>query len=174
MNQLKEYRSIILIIFAIFAIILVGAIFSSTFTEQKTYLELFMLLGSLLFVFSVLVVVATIGFASFAIFLALFLAAVIALYGVEGALLVIGMTYLIWGLIFSIELLLVDNGVESAVEWFRDRYDFKSFKMEYYAFYPMMYVLYVLIELIPSLLHRENLRRFSPTQVFEKMRGILK
>ncbi|MEA3418177.1 MAG: hypothetical protein U9Q90_02170 [Campylobacterota bacterium] len=174
MNQLKEYRSIILIIFAIFIILLVGAVFSTTFTEQKTYLELFMLLGGLLFVFSVLVVVTIIGFSSFAIYLSIFLAAVIAMYGIEGALLVIGMTYLIWGLIFSIELLLVDNGVESAIEWFGERYDFKSFKLEYYAFYPMMFALHLLIELIPNLLHRENLRRFSPTEVFEKMKEILK
>ena len=95
------------------------------------------------------------------------------MYGIEGALLVIGMTYLIWGFIFSIELLLVDNDVKSAIDWFKKRYTFESFKWEYYAFYPMMLVLYVLIELFPSLLHREQLKRFSPRQVFEKMREIL-
>ena len=174
MNQLREYRYFILTIFAIFAILIVGAIFSQTFTEQKTYLELFMLMGSLLFIFSVLVVVAILGFSSFAIYLALFIAAAIAMYGIEGALLVIGMTYLIWGLIFSIELLLVDNDVKSAIDWFKKRYTFESFKWEYYAFYPMMLILYVLIELFPSLLHREQLKRFSPRQVFEKMRTILK
>ncbi len=173
MNQLREYRYFILTIFAIFAILIVGAIFSQTFTEQKTYLELFMLIGSLLFIFSVLVVVAILGFSSFALYLALFIAAAIAMYGIEGALLVIGMTYLIWGFIFSIELLLVDNDVKSAIDWFKKRYTFESFKWEYYAFYPMMLVLYVLIELFPSLLHREQLKRFSPRQVFEKMREIL-
>jgi len=173
MNQLREYRYFILTIFAIFAILIVGAIFSQTFTEQKTYLELFMLIGSLLFIFSVLVVVAILGFSSFALYLALFIAAAIAMYGIEGALLVIGMTYLIWGFIFSIEVLLVDNDVKSAIDWFKKRYTFESFKWEYYAFYPMMLVLYVLIELFPSLLHREQLKRFSPRQVFEKMRGIL-
>ncbi len=173
MNQLREYRYFILTIFAIFAILIVGAIFSQTFTEQKTYLELFMLMGSLLFIFSVLVVVAILGFSSFAIYLALFIAAAIAMYGIEGALLVIGMTYLIWGLIFSIELLLVDNDVKSAIDWFKKRYTFESFKWEYYAFYPMMLILYVLIELFPSLLHREQFKRFSPRQVFEKMREIL-
>ena len=173
MNQLREYRYFILTIFAIFAILIVGAIFSQTFTEQKTYLELFMLIGSLLFIFSVLVVVAILGFSSFALYLALFIAAAIAMYGIEGALLVIGMTYLIWGFIFSIEVLLVDNDVKSAIDWFKKRYTFESFKWEYYAFYPMMLVLYVLIELFPSLLHREQFKRFSPRQVFEKMREIL-
>lgn len=174
MNQLKEYRSIILIIFAIFTILLIGAFFSTTFTEQRTYLELFMLLGSLLFIFSVLIVVATLGFKSFAIYLSVFIAAVMAMYGIEGALLVIGMTYLVWGLVFSIELLLVDNDVETAIQWFKERYDFKSFKLEYYAFYPMIIILHLLIELIPNLLHGENLKRFSPPQVFEKMKEILR
>lgn len=173
MNQLREYRYFILIIFAIFGILLLGAFFSQTFTEQKTYLELFMLMGALLFIFSVLVVVAILGFSSFAIYLALFIAAAIAIYGIEGALLVIGMTYFIWGFIFSIEVLLVDNDVKSAIDWFKKRYTFESFKWEYYAFYPMMLILYVLIELFPSLLHREQFKRFSPRQVFEKMREIL-
>lgn len=174
MNQLREYRYLILIVFAIFGILLIGAYFSQTFTQQRTYLELFMLMGALLFIFSVLVVVAILGFSSFAIYLALFISAAIAMYGIEGAFLVVGMTYLIWGFIFSIELLLVDNDVKSAIEWFKERYNFESFKREYYAFYPMMYLLYILIELFPSLLHRENLKRFSPRQVFEKMQEILK
>jgi len=174
MNQLREYRYLILIVFAIFGILLIGAYFSQTFTQQRTYLELFMLLGSLLFIFSVLVFVAILGFSSFALYLTLFVAAAIAMYGIEGALLVVGMTYLVWGFVFSIELLLVDNNVKSAIEWFKKRYTFESFKWEYYTFYPMMLILYVLIELLPSLLHRENLKRFSPRHVFEKMRKILK
>jgi len=172
-NQLREYRYLILIIFAIFGILLAGAYFSQTFTEQKTFLELFMLMGALLFIFSVLVVFAIIGFSSFALYFSIFLAAVIAIYGIEGAILVVTMTYLLWGLVFSIEVLLVDNNVKSAIDWFRQRYTFKSFKWEYYAFYPMMLMLYVLIELFPNFLHGEELKRFSPRQVLEKMREIL-
>ncbi len=173
MNQLREYRYLIVIIFAIFGILLTGAYFSQTFTEQRTYLDLFMLMGALLFVFSALVVVAILGFSSFAIYLSVFVSAVIAMYGIEGALLVISMTYLLWGLVFSIEVLLVDNDVESAIDWFKSRYTFETFKREYYAFYPMMYLLYILIELLPSLLHREQLKRFSPQQVLEKMWEVL-
>ena len=174
MNQLREYRYLILTVFAIFAILLIGAFFSPSFAEQMNYLELFLLLGSLLFVFSVLTVVVILGFSSFAIYMAVFLAAVIAMYGIEGALLVIFLSYITWGLVFSIELLLVDNGVESAIDWFAKRYDFQSFKREYYIFLPMSYLLYVLIEVLPSLLHRENFSRFSPNEVYEKMQEILK
>ncbi len=173
MNQLKEYRYLIVIIFAIFGTLLIGAYFSQTFTEQRSYLELFTLMGALLFVFSVLVVVAILGFSSFAIYLSIFIAAVIAMYGIEGALLVISMTYLLWGFVFSIEVLLVDNDVESAIDWFKSRYTFETFKREYYAFYPMMYLLYILVELLPSLMHREELKRFSPQQVLEKMQEML-
>jgi len=173
MEELKAYRYLILIIFSIFGILLAGAYFSPSFTEQKSYLELFILMGSLLFVFSVLVVAASLGFRSFALYMAFFLAAVIAMYGIEGALIVIFLTYITWGLVFSIELLLVDNGAEGAVEWFSKRYDFKSFRREYYIFLPMSYLLYLLIEVLPNLLHRENFSRFSPQEVYEKMREIL-
>ncbi|MEA3492609.1 MAG: hypothetical protein U9R27_11985 [Campylobacterota bacterium] len=173
MNRLKEYRDLIVIIFAIFTILLVGAIFSHSFTQQRTYMELFMLMGSLLFVFSALVLFAILGFSSFALYLTIFIAAVMVMYGIVGAILVIAITYLIWGFIFSIELLLVDNGVVSAIDWFKRRYDFQSFKWEYYAFYPLLLILYILIELFPNILHGEEMRRFSPKKVFEKMREIL-
>ena len=173
MEQLKEYRYLILIIFLIFAMLLAGAYFSPSFTEQKTFLEIFMLMGSLLFVFSVLAVAAILGFSSFALYMAVFMAAVIALYGVEGALLVTGLTYAVWGFVFSIELLLVDQNAQSAIEWFKNRYTFESFKWEYYAFYPMLLIFYILIELLPSLLHRESIGRFSPHRIFEKMKDIL-
>ena len=38
---MKEYRSLALIILAIFIITLAGAYFSPTFNEQKNFLELF-------------------------------------------------------------------------------------------------------------------------------------
>jgi hypothetical protein len=174
MNQLREYRYLILTVFAIFVILMAGAIFSPSFTEQRTYLELFMLMGSLLFIFSVLVVAVILGFSSFALYMAVFIAAVVAMYGIEGALLVVGLSYITWGFVFSIELLLVDQNVESAIEWFQKRYTFKSFKQEYYVFLPMMYLLYTLIEILPSLFSRESFSRFSPSEVYEKIKKILK
>jgi hypothetical protein len=174
MEQLREYRYLIATIIAIFALLLIGAFFSPSFSEQMTYLELFILAGSLLFVFSILVVAAVLGFSSFALYMAVFLAIVIAMYGWEGALLVIFLSYITWGLVFSIELLLVDNEVESAIEWFEKRYDFQSFRREYYLFLPMSYLLYVLVEVLPGILYRERFSRFSPQKVYDKMQGILK
>jgi len=170
---MKEYSSLILIIIAIFAITLVGAYFSPTFSEQKSFLELFVLMGALLFIFSALVIFATIGFGSFAIYLAIFLAAVMGMYGIEGALLVTAMTYFVWGSIFAMEVLLFYNGLKSAQEWFQERYTFKSFKNEYYAFYPMLFIAYLFLELIPSFLYRESFLKFTPSKVLEKMKDFL-
>jgi len=170
----KEYRSLALIVIGIFIITLVGAFFSTTFQEQKTYLELFFLFGALLFIFSILVIFAAIGFSSFSLYLAVFLAAVMGMYGIEGAFLVTGMTYFIWGSIFAMEVLLFYNHVKSAKEWFITRYTFKSFKNEYYTFYPMMGMLYILLEFIPHFLYREKLLKFSPSRVLKEMEEILK
>ena len=170
---MREYRSIALIVIAIFIITLIGAYFSPTFQEQKTWLELFFLFGALLFIFSILVIFATIGFSSFSLYLALFLAAVMGMYGVEGALLVTGMTYFLWGSIFAMEVLLFYNHLKSAKEWFVERYTFKTFKNEYYAFYPMMGMLYILLEFIPSIFFREKFLKFSPSKVLKEMEEIL-
>jgi len=174
MNQLKEYREVIAIIFAIFAMLLLGAIFSNSFTEERTFLELFFMFGALLFVFSMLIVFAILGFSSFVLYLAIILSSVMLLYGIEAVILVSVMTYFVWGLIFSIEILLVDNSVKSAIEWFQQRYDFKSFKIEYYTFYPMVYAFYILVELLPNIIHREKTKRFEPNKILEKMEDILK
>ena len=170
---MQEYRSLALIVLAIFIVTFLGAYFSPTFEEQKTWLELFFLLGSLLFIFSALVIFATIGFGSFAIYGAIFLAAVMGMYGIEGALLVTGMTYLIWGSIFAMEVLLIYHGLKSAQEWFEKRYTFKSFNYEYKVFYPMLYVAYVFLEFIPSIIYREDLLKFKPKKVLEIMKHLL-
>ena len=170
---MKEYRSLALTIIAIFIITLLGAYFSPTFSEQKSYLDLFFLFGAFLFIFAVVVIFAAIGFASFSLYLALFLAAVMGMYGVEGALLVTGMTYLLWGSIFSMEVLLFYNGLKSAQDWFVERYTFKSFKNEYTAFYPMFFIAYLFLEVIPSFFYRESFLKFEPSKVLEVMKEIL-
>jgi hypothetical protein len=170
---MQEYRSLALIILSIFIITLAGAYFSPTFQEQQTFLELFFLMGSLLFIFSALVIFATIGFGSFAIYGAVFLAAIMGIYGVEGALLVTGMTYFIWGSIFAMEVLLVYNGLTSAQEWFQKHYTFTSFKLEYKVFYPMLIIAYVFLELIPSIFYRERFLKFSPSKVLKAMEKLL-
>ncbi|MDM5271027.1 hypothetical protein PGH07_02420 [Sulfurovum sp. zt1-1] len=171
---MKEYSSLFLTIIAIFLLLAAGAYFSATFEEQRTFLELFFIAGSLLFIFSVLVIFSAIGFKSFALFLTLFASIVLVIFGIEGTLLVVGMTYIFWGAIFAMEVLLFYNGVVSAQKWFEERYTFKSFRNEYYAFYPMMFMLYILLEWIPHFFYRERLLKFSPHRVLEVMKELLR
>ncbi len=171
---MKESGYLILTIVALFVITLAGAYFSPTFEEQKSFLEIFYLSGALLFIFSALVIFATIGFTSFAIYGAIFLAAVMGMYGIEGAVLVTGMTYIVWGSIFAMQVLLFYHHLKSATEWFKKRYTYRSFEKEYKIFYPMLWVAYVFLEFIPSILYREDFLRFIPSRVLEEMEEILR
>jgi len=170
---MKEYGYLLATIVALFGIILAGAYFSPTFEEQKSFLELFYLSGALLFVFSALVIFATIGFGSFAIYGAIFLAGAMGLYGVKGAVLVVAMTYFVWGSIFAMQVLLFYHHLKTATEWFKTRYTFKSFFYEYRVFYPMLWVAYFFLEFIPSIVYREDFLKFVPSKVIEEMKEVL-
>ncbi len=96
---MQEYRSLALTILAIFLVTLIGAYFSPTFAEQKSYIELFMFFGALLFIFSVVAIFASLGFQAFALYMSLFLAVVIVMFGVMGAVIVTVFVTIIFGLI---------------------------------------------------------------------------
>jgi len=169
----KEYGYLLLTIITLFIITLVGAYFSPTFEEQKSFLEIFYLSGALLFIFSALVIFAILGFASFSIYGAIFLAAVMGMYGIEGAFLVVGLSYLTWGSIFAMQVLLFYHHLKSATEWFKKRYTYSTFQREYTIFYPMLWVAYIFLEFIPSLLYREDFLRFIPSTVIEEIKSVL-
>ncbi|MBN2767912.1 MAG: hypothetical protein JXQ68_02320 [Campylobacterales bacterium] len=170
---MKEYLPIAIIIFAIFALIFLGALYSPTFDEQKGFLELFMLLGGLLFIFSVLAVAVTLGFSSFAFFLTIFLVAVMLLFGIEAVFLMGGAIYILWGLIFTMQLLLFDHNVKASKEWFQKRYTKKSFEIEFFAFCPLLTLAYILLEYLPALISKESVLSFSPKRIQEKMNNFL-
>jgi len=170
----RDHLYFILAVVGAFFLLLAGAWTSPTFSEQQNYIEAAVMFGALLFVFSAVVVIAAMGFHSFSLFMALFLAMAISLYGIEAGYLVLGMTYVIWGLVFAIELLLYHNRVESAVTWFRKRYTFRTFSLEFKAFYPMLWIFYFLLEYLPHLVSGETIARFDPKKVYEQMRTDLR
>ena len=170
---MKAYRLPILLLLSLFAITLLGAYYSPTFEEQKSFLELFILMGSLLFIFSALVVFATIGFGSFSLYGAIFLAVVMGLYGVEGACLVIGMSYMMWGFIFAMEFLLFAHQCSSASNWFQSRYTFQNFYAEYRIFLPMIWLSYLLLESLPSWWFKEPKWQLHRAEVVERMKLLL-
>lgn len=170
---MKAYGYLLLTIIILFSIILAGAYFSPTFEEQKSFLEIFCLGGALLFIFSLLVIFASIGFASFSIYAAIFLAAVMGMYGIEGAILAAGVSYLTWGFIFAMQTLLFYHHLKSATRWFQKRYTYKTFQKEYRVFYPMLWITYIFLESIPSLVYREDFLRFTPSKIEEEMKRVL-
>jgi hypothetical protein len=171
---MKEYLWLALTIVLIFVITLAGAIFSPSFSEQMSYLEFFIILGSLLFVFSVLVVAATLGFSSFAIYMTIMIAIIMVIFDINTALLVISITYAIWGLIFAMQLLLFENGAKGAEEWFASRYTHRSFLVEYRFFYPLLGIVYILLEYIPHFIYKDNIAKFNPADIATKIDEILK
>ena len=71
-------------------------------------------------------------------------------------------TYIVWGFTFSIHLLLVMARVESAIKWAKKWYSPKGLYYEIVIFFPMIYICYILLEIIPSLLGIEkNPMRFN-------------
>ena len=106
--------------------------------------------------------------------MSIFLAIVIVMFGVLGAVIIVLVTYISWGSVFAMEVLLFDAGAISAKEWFLSRYKFKAFKAEFYAFYPMIGFIYLLLEIIPNVLSRESVIDFSPSRVLKEMEKLLK
>jgi hypothetical protein len=172
--SMGEYRSLGVILAAIFALLLLGARFSPTYTQQMGYLHATLLGGSLLFIASVVVIVAAIGFRTFALYLALLVGMAIAAFGLLGGWLVLGLTYASWGFVFALQLLLALNDVPSAIAWFRRYYTWETFRTEYRFFYPMLWVMYLLLEVLPRLIYRDRLLQIHPKETLRKMEAILR
>ncbi|MBN2721849.1 MAG: hypothetical protein JXQ77_03425 [Campylobacterales bacterium] len=171
---MKEYLWLALIIVSIFAITLAGAIFSQSFSEQMTYIELFTTMGSLLFVVSVLVVAAILGFSSFALYMAVMVAIIMVFLGIEAVVLMIGISYSMWGFIFAMQLLLFEHGSAEAKEWFANKYTHKSFLLEYRFFYPLLGIVYLLLEYLPHFIYRDNITKFNPAEIAARIDKTLK
>ncbi|MDD5359618.1 MAG: hypothetical protein PHI79_01320 [Sulfurovaceae bacterium] len=170
---MKDFIYLVITALSIFLIIFFGIIFGNTFTQKATYLELFILYGNILFIVSLLIVVAYFGFKYFSIFLAIVFSLIIFLGGIKGAFLAAILTYTIWGMMFAIQTLLFSQNVKGAKDWFGTRYTKKSFKREYIWFYPLLWVFYILLEIIPSIIYKDKLAIFRPSEILKKMNDFL-
>ncbi len=164
----RLFLSILLLILA-----LLGAGFYLSDTDAMNYLELFFISLGLIFVFFVMALFAAVGFRSFAIYMSIAAAFVLILDGVFAMVAAVTLSYVVWGFVFAIQLLLASHGVQNAIEWFEHRYSFEQFKMEYYAFLPILYLFFLLLEVIPSVLLREKVVSFEPKKIFLKIQKIL-
>jgi len=169
----KEYKSLTFVIVAIFALLALGAYFSPTYSGQMGYMQGFLLAGALLFVASVVVIVAALGFHTFSLYIGVLASMAVAAFGAYGGFLVLFLTYLTWGFAFGIELLLVHNETQSALNWFKKYYTYRSFKREYYIFYPVLWILYFLLDVMPHFFYRDKIIEFRPQKILKKMEKIL-
>lgn len=74
---------------------------------------------------------------------------------------------------FAIQTLLFSQDIKGTKDWFRTRYTKKSFKREYIWFYPLLWVFYILLEIIPSIIYKDKLAIFRPSEILKKMNDFL-
>ncbi len=170
---MSSYRSLALVIASIFLLLGIGAYFSPSYTAQMTYAQGFLLAGALLFIASVVVVVAAVGFHHFALYLGVLASMAIASMGLYAGFLVLALTYVVWGFVFGLELLLAFHQAPTAIAWFKTHYTYRVFYGEYRLFYPIIWCLYFLLEVVPRLVTRDRPVAFEPHKVITMMREIL-
>ncbi len=61
------------------------------------------------------------------------------------------LTYLTWGFVVAFESVLVMAGSEFAKSWVKKRYTLKFFMFEIYLFFPLVFALYLVLEVLPAL-----------------------
>jgi len=77
------------------------------------------------------------------------------------------LTYIVWGVAFAFQALLLLNDVESAKKWVRRWYSLKSFRRELIAFYPMIKLFYFLLEYIPDLVLKDKIIAFNSDAIWQ-------
>ncbi len=169
MFKSKEFMSLALLSLLIIVILLTGYFTSPTFTQKQQFISSLFYFVAVLFISSVTLVILWHGFKEFSIMLAIILALIISLLGIKAGLIAIFLTYISWGFVFTIELLLAHNGVEAAITWFKKHYTPKSFAIEFKIFYPMLLIMHFLLEIIPSIIYKEAILDFNSKELFEAM-----
>ena len=169
MFQSRDFNILLILTVAIIAILLLGVYTSPTYTQKMQLVNSIIYFGAVLFIASVTLVVLWHGFKHFAVMLAIILAAIISLLGIEAGVVAVVATYIVWGFTFSIEMLLAHNGVPGAIKWFKTHYSAKTFAVEYKVFYPMILAMYIFLEVIPGIIYQEAILDFDPKELYEAM-----
>jgi len=170
---MKPYYTLGLIIVTVLFLLGLGAYFSPTYTQKMGYVQSFLFAGALWFIASVVLLVAAVGFRSFALYLSVLTGMAIAAFGIYGGVLVLLLTYATWGFVFALQLLLVHHQVQTAIQWFCDHYTYPSFYAEYRIFYPMLWLLFFFLDVIPYLFFREHMIKFDPPKILRFMKKTL-
>jgi len=169
---MKDVKELMMIVGAILVLFGLGAYFSPTYMQQISYIEGLLLTIALIFVVSVVIIIATIGSQTFALYVAILTSLAIATFGLYGGFLVLILTYIVWGFAFGVELLLVYHDAKSAIDWFVTHYTYTQFIREYYLFYPMVWILYILLDIVPGIIYRDTTLGFRPQKARKKIQKI--
>ena len=72
------------------------------------------------------------------------------------------LTYFTWGMVVAFETVLVMAGSEFAKEWVKKRYTLKFFMFEIYLFFPLVFLGYIFLEVLPYFLGKsESIAKFD-------------
>ena len=173
MDKSKDFWLLMGLSVLILAILAIGIIYSPTYSQKEQLFNSIIYFLAVLFIASATLIILWHGFKEFSVMLAIILAMIISLIGIKAGVIAVILTYITWGFAFTIELLLAHNGVKSAIDWFKKHYNAKTFEIEFKIFYPMMLVMYFLLEIIPSLIYKEPILDFSPKELYIAMRNEL-
>jgi len=79
------------------------------------------------------------------------------------------LTYLVWGFIISFEVNLAMGGSKMAREWIKRRHTYRQLYHEVKAFYPMIYIGYFFLELLPHYIWHDPLAPFDMQKLFDDL-----
>lgn len=79
------------------------------------------------------------------------------------------LTYLAWGFVVAFEILLAMNGSKWAIKWIRKRYRYKVLYREVMIFYPMVWLGYFFLEVVPHHLFGAEKAELDMDALFEEL-----
>jgi len=81
------------------------------------------------------------------------------------------LTYLVWGFMISFEVNLAMGGSKLAKQWIQRHHTYRQLYLEVRAFYPMIYMGYFFLELLPFWLWKAPLGAFDVQALFTELYG---
>ncbi len=75
------------------------------------------------------------------------------------------LTYICWGFVVAFETTLAMGGNQFAIRWIRKRSSLSFYMIEVYAFYPLIFITYAMLEWLPFHIgFSKNITKFDISQ----------
>jgi len=79
------------------------------------------------------------------------------------------LTYIVWGFVVSFEVNLAMGGSRIARDWVKKHHTYKQLYYEVKVFYPMIYIGYFFLEIVPYWFWKAPLARFDMQRLFDEL-----